>query len=312
MVARGPFLAASAAALGAAAGGRASAQTRIPLHIGAAANDSFAEAYYAQQLGYFDRAGFDVEITNFGGGAQVTTGVESGAIDIGISSVISLAIATVRGLPFVYIAGGGIYTADKPTLALCVAKDSPLHGAHDLEGKTISISGIKDLTHLSVFVYMLKSGADPTKVSFIELPFSQVGAALQRGTIAAGIISEPSLSAAVDDVRILAYAESYIAKRLMVAGWFSTMEWFKKNMAAAHAFARVIYDAGRWANANQDKSLLLLDKYAKLEPNAHPMARAVFLESLPPDMIDPTLELAGRLKFTDRRVRASEMIAPGM
>jgi NitT/TauT family transport system substrate-binding protein len=312
MIARGPFLVASAAALGAAAGGRATAQTRISLHIGAAANDSFAEAYYAQQLGYFDRAGFDVEITNFGGGAQVTTGVESGAIDIGISSVISLAIATVRGLPFVYIAGGGIYTAGKPTLALCVAKDSQLHGAHDLEGKTVSISGIKDLTHLSVFAYMLKSGADPTKVSFIELPFSQVGAALQRGTIAAGIISEPALSAAIDDVRILAYAESYIAKRLMVGGWFSTMEWFQKNTATAHAFARVIYDAGRWANANQDKSLLLLEKYAKLEPSTHAMARAVFLESLPPDMIDPTLELAGRLKFTDRRVRASEMIAPGM
>jgi len=39
------------------------------------------------------------------------------------------------------------------------------------------------------------------------------------------------------------------------------------------------------------------------------MVRAVYAESLDPDMIDPTLELAARAKFTDRRVRASEMIA---
>jgi NitT/TauT family transport system substrate-binding protein len=310
MIARRSFLIGSAGAFAAGAGTTAGAQTRVRLRIGATANDGFAEAYYASDLGYFTRAGIDADVATFVNGAQVSTGVASGALDIGISSVITLANATIRGLPFVYIAGGGMYTASAPTLELCVAKDSTLTGARDLEGKTVSVSGIKDITHLAVVTYLTANGADPAKVNIIEMPFSQVSAALNRGTIAAGIISEPSLAASLDDVRVLAKPFDLIGKRLMVGGWFATRDWQQKNPAAARAFATVIYQTARWANANRDKSAVILQKYTKIDDaTLHRMVRAVYAESLDPDMIDPTLELAARAKFTDRRVRASEMIA---
>src|SRR5665213_3912944 len=80
----------------------ATAQTAgIPIRIGATPNDGFAEAYYGHDTGIFTKAGFADELTSFSNGAQVSTGVASGAIDVGISSVITLANATLRGLPFV-------------------------------------------------------------------------------------------------------------------------------------------------------------------------------------------------------------------
>jgi NitT/TauT family transport system substrate-binding protein len=312
MIARHSFVAGSVAAMLLAAGRSARAQTRAHLRIGATANDSFAEAYYAQDLGFFSRAGIDAEITTFANGAQVSTGVASGALDIGISSVITLANATIRGLPFVYIAGGGMYTAAAPTIVLCVTKDSTLTDARELEGKTVSVSGIKDITHLAVVAYLIKGGADPAKVNIIEMPFSQVSAALKRGTIAAGIISEPSLAASSDDVRVLAKPFELIGRRLMIGGWFATSDWQKKNVAAARAFAGVIYETARWANANHDKSALILQKYTKIDDaTVRRMVRVTYAESLEPDMIDPTLDLAAREKFTERRVRAPEMIATG-
>ena len=307
---RRSLLAGSAAAIAFARARPADAQTRIKLRIGATANDSFAEAYYAQDLGNFTRAGIDAEITTFANGAQVSTGVASGALDIGISSVITLANATIRGLPFVYIAGGGMYTAAAPTIVLCVTKDSTVTGARDLEGKTVSVSGIKDITHLAVVAYLIKGGANPAKVNIIEMPFSQVSAALKRGAIAAGIISEPSLAASIEDVRVLAKPFELIGRRLMIGGWFATSDWQKKNPAAAHAFADVIYETARWANANRDKSALILQKYTKIDDaTVHRMVRVTYAELLEPDMIDPTLDLAAREKFTERRVRAGEMIA---
>jgi NitT/TauT family transport system substrate-binding protein len=310
VIGRRLFLGAAAATLAGALRPAAMAQTRIPLRIGATANDSFAEAYYAQDLGYFTRAGIDAEITTFANGAQVSTGVASGALDVGISSVITLANATVRGLPFVYIAGGGMYTAAAPTIVLCAAKDSAIASARDLEGKAVSVSGIKDITHLAVVTWLEANGADPSKVNILEMPFSQVSAALNRGTIAAGVISEPSLAASLADVRILAKPFDLIGKRLMIGGWFATADWQKKNMAAAHAFATVIYQTARWANANHDKSAVILQKYTKIDDaTVHRMVRVTYAESLEPDMIDPTLELAAREKFTERRVRAAEMIA---
>jgi NitT/TauT family transport system substrate-binding protein len=313
MIVRRTFLAASSAALTAAAFGTGSAQSRYRVRIGATANDSFAEAYYAQDLGYFARAGIDAEITTFANGAQVSTGVASGALDVGISSVITLANATIRGLPFVYIAGGGMYTASAPTIVLCVAKDALITGARDLEGKTVSVSGIKDITHLAVVTWLARGGADPSKVNIIEMPFSQVSAALKRGTIAAGIISEPSLAAALDDVRVLAKPFELIGKRLMIGGWFATADWEKNNLAAARAFAAVMYETARWANANHDKSAIILQKYTKIDDlTVRRMVRVAYAESLAADMIDPTLDLAAQAKFTERRVHASEMIAAGI
>jgi NitT/TauT family transport system substrate-binding protein len=307
---RRSFLAASAAALAAPHATAALAQARFSLRIGATANDSFAEAYYAQELGTFARNGIDAEITTFANGAQVSTGVASGALDVGISSVITLANATIRGLPFVYVAGGGMYTAAAPTIVLCATRDSALSGARELEGKTVSVSGIKDITHLAVVAYLLRGGADPAKVSIIEMPFSQVSAALKRGAIAAGIISEPSLAASLDDVRVLAKPFDLIGRRLMIGGWFATADWQKKNVAAARAFAATIYETARWANANHDKSAAILQKYAKIDDaTVRRMVRVTYAESLEPDMIDPTLELAAREKFTERRVHANEMIA---
>jgi NitT/TauT family transport system substrate-binding protein len=304
------FLTGTAAALASTLSSPARAQTRIPLKIGATANDSFAEAYYAQDLGYFTRAGIDAEITTFANGAQVSTGVASGALDIGISSVITLANATIRGLPFVYIAGGGMYSAAAPTIVLCVAKDSPVTNARDLEGKAVSVSGIKDITHLAVVTWLEANGADPAKVNILEMPFSQVSAALNRGTIAAGIISEPSLAASLADVRVLAKPFELIGKRLMIGGWFATTDWQKKNPVAVRAFANVIYQTARWANANHDKSAVILQKYTKIDDaTVRRMVRVTYAESLAPDMIDPTLELSAREKFTERRVRATEMIA---
>jgi NitT/TauT family transport system substrate-binding protein len=310
MLHRRSFLAGSTAALTLAARGVACAQSTQRLRIGATANDSFAEAYYAQDLGYFARAGIDADITTFANGAQVSTGVAAGALDIGISSVITLANATIRGLPFVYVAAGGMYTSTAPTIVLCVANDSPITTAAQLAGKTVAVSGIKDITHLAVVAWLRANGSDPASVSIIEMPFSQVSAALKRGTIAAGIISEPSLAAALDSVRILAKPFDAIGKRLMIGGWFATADWYRKNAVLARAFAGVVYETARWANANHDASAVILQKYAKIDDaTVRRMVRVTYADTLAVDMIDPTLDLAARVHFTERRVTATEMIA---
>jgi ABC-type nitrate/sulfonate/bicarbonate transport system substrate-binding protein len=96
----------------------------------------------------------------------------------------------------------------------------------------------------------------------------------------------------------------------MIGGWFATTDWQKKNPATVRAFASVIYQTARWANTNRDKSAVILQKYTKIDDaTVRRMVRVTYAESLEPDMIDPTLDLAAREKFTERRVRATEMIA---
>jgi NitT/TauT family transport system substrate-binding protein len=292
-----------------AVSGRVSAQ-RATLRVGSVPADPFAEAYYAQDMGFFAKAGLDVEITNFSNGAGSTTAVAGGAIDIGISTVTMMANAALHGVPMVYIAGGALYDDRAPSAVLCVAKNSTITEPKDFEGKVIAIAALHDGTHLGAAAYLIKNGIDLGKVSFIEMPFPVMGAALRRGTIAGAMIAEPFVTASADDIRVFALAEGAVAPRYMAGGWFALQTWVDANRDVARRFTAVIYQTARWANANRTRSGEILQKYSKIDQTTlDHMTRSTYAEELTPALIDPNLQWASRLKFTDRLVTAKEMIA---
>jgi NitT/TauT family transport system substrate-binding protein len=288
--------------------GRASAQTRTSLRVGSVAVDSFAQAYYARDMGFFDKAGLDVEIVSFTNGSGSATAIAAGAIDIGISTVTAMANATIHGIPLSYFAAGALFDG-KPTTALIVGKTSPITGPKDFIGKTVAVAGLKDGTHLPLVAWLMKNGIDPTTVSVIELPFSSMVPAIARGTIAGAVCSEPAITAGADDARVLTMVHEAVAATFMTGGWFSSQTWLKTNALAARRFANVIYETARWANANHDRSAEIIDRYAKINPRIlGKMTRVDFADKLTPELIEPSLDWGYRVKFLERRVLASEMI----
>jgi NitT/TauT family transport system substrate-binding protein len=292
----------------AASTGRASAQARIPLRVGCVPVDSFAQAYFAREMGFFQRAGFDVDITTFTNGSGSANAIAGGAIDIGISTVTAMANATIHGVPLSYFAGGALFDG-KPTTALLVGKSSPITGAKDFIGKTVAVSGLKDGTHLPLVVWLTKNGVDPATVSVIEMPFSSMTSAIARGTIAGAVCSEPAITAGADNARVLAMVHEAVAATFMTGGWFSSKTWLKANAPVARRFANVIYETARWANANHERTADIIEKYAKIDPRVlGKMTRVDFAEKLTPDLIAPSLDWGFRMKFLERRVLPSEMI----
>jgi NitT/TauT family transport system substrate-binding protein len=294
----------------AAATATAGAQTAPVLRVGAVPVDGFAEAYYARDMGFFDKAGLNVEITTFNNGSGATTAAAGGAIDIGISTVNAIANAVIHGIPYVYIAGGSMYVSSAPAAVLAVAKDSAIKTPADLIGKTVAISAFKDGTHLAMAAYLTKNGIDPSKVNFIEMPYPLMAPAVVRGTVAAAVIVEPFVAASANDVRTFAKPLDSLASEFLLAGWFCTTTWLSANAATARKFVAVMYETARWANANHQKSGELLQKYSKVDDAtvAH-MARAVYAERLDAAQLDPTLDWSARVNFTERRVAARELIA---
>lgn len=309
MISRAGFLA--TLPLVAATAGRADAQT-TPLRVGALPTDGFAEAYYAADMGFFAKAGLNAEISSFHNGGEISAAIVGGSLDVGVSSPISLANAYLRGIPLVYVAAGNLYNSSAPTIGFCVAKDSPLRSAKEFEGKTISVNGYKDPTHLSILAWLAKNGADAAKVNVTEVPASETGAALARGTIAGAVIPEPFMSAAISsgDARLFAKCFDAIGNGIMLGGWFCTADWVKKNPDTAKRFVAAIYETARWANANHERSGLILQKYSRIsDATLHSMTRVAYATALVPSMINPTLQLAAAYKFTDRVVAGGDIIA---
>jgi NitT/TauT family transport system substrate-binding protein len=304
-------LLAAGAALGPRAAGAQSAP--VKLRVGSVPADTYAGGFYALDLGLFDKAGLSVEITPFTNGAAMAAAAAGGSIDIGVGDATELANGISRGLPFVLIAGGGMYSTTAPTTTLCVSKTSTIAHAADLEGQNVAVVSLVSLMSSAVKSWLALNGADISKIHFVEMPFPQMPGALARGALAAACLSEPIMSDATStDAKIFSKPYDAIAKQFNISDWFTTRDWLAQNGDAAKRFVGAIYDAARWANAHHDDSAVILAKYTKVDVDRiKRMNRSGYATALQPSMVQPVLDTAFKYKSLGTAATATSMIAKG-
>jgi NitT/TauT family transport system substrate-binding protein len=288
-----------------------SADAPAVVRVGATGNDTAAEVYYADDLGMFKKRGIEVQIQNLRNGAAEAAAVAGGALDVGEQNVVSMSHAHERGLPFKFIAPAGEYVSSASTTSMVVAKKSAIKSGKDLEAKTVAVNALGDLTQIGASAWIEKHGGDPAKVKFIEMPAAEIGAAVGRGTVDAGVVPEPSLTMAEDagQVKVLAQPYDAIGDRFLINGWFASEDWVKKNPATAKKFAEAIYEAGKWANAHRSESAKILDKHSRADAAVIArMRRAVYGERFDPKAMQNVIDAAVRFKALGKSFSAGELI----
>ena len=305
----GVFLAVAALLLGTVA---ADAPAPILLRIASAPDDDVTPILWADKAGLFRAAGIAVEVTSTRSGATVATGVVSGAIEIGKSSLLPIVLAHARGLPLTIIAQGSLYQTTTLQSGLLVLRDSPIRSARDLEGKTVSVPGLNDLQWLSLQAWIDKNGGNSKRVSFIEQPATSVGIALDGGRIAAGALQNPAFSQdlATGRYRNLGRPLDGISRRLMVSAWFANAEYVAKNADAIRKFSEILNRAEAYANVHHDETVDLLAGFSGMEPaTIRTMGRAVYATSLDPTLIQPLIDTAARYGSIPARFDARDLFS---
>ncbi|HXP94309.1 MAG TPA: ABC transporter substrate-binding protein [Candidatus Binatia bacterium] len=290
----------------------ARAQTAgVPIRVGCGLADTTAEAYYAADVGFFTKAGLNVAVTPYPSSGQVMTGVAGNAIDVAVSNTGILADAIRHGAPFVVIAGGGLYSSKAPNGALCVAKNSPIKTAQDLDGKIIAVPTLKDLTEVICRSWIDQNGGDSSKARIIEFPMSQMSAALERGNVDAALLAEPWLSSGrKHNAQVLAYAYNAVAPQFVVQLWYASAEFYRNNTSLVKRFADVINETARWANTHQAESAPILARWSHADlTTIAGMTRCRYATGLDPKLIDPILTALYKYRTIDRPITAAELLA---
>jgi ABC-type nitrate/sulfonate/bicarbonate transport system substrate-binding protein len=289
---------------------RGTAQSLAPLRVSTTPIDLGAEVLYANDLGYFRDAGLAVDVTVLANGAAVAASVASGAEDIGEANLVSLASAHANGIPFVVVAPAGSYTSKAPTTVAIAAKTSTLKTAKELNGATVGVVAIKDITQIGISSWIDKNGGDLASVKFIEIPQSAMCAALTSGRIAAGVVSEPFLSIALaGGCRLFAACHDSIASDFLVGAWFGNAGWVKDHADQVQRFAAVIARTARWANAHHAESKAILEKYTKAAIPAG-MTRVPFPETLDVAQMQPLITAAARYGASKSDFPAKDLLPP--
>jgi NitT/TauT family transport system substrate-binding protein len=293
-----------------AGGPQARAQTATHVTVISSPNDSAGEVYYAQDRGTFKKYGLDVEIVTLNGGAAVAAAMASGKYEIGQGNIASIAAAREARLPFVLVAPASLYNSRAATAAVVVAKDSPIKTAADLTGKNVANPAIKDIGSVALGMWLTQQNVDPASVHIVEMPQSVMGDAVARGTVAAAIMIEPYLSAALaQGARVLAQHYTAVAPRFVIGAYFARSDWVQAHPDTVKAFAAAMNETARWANANHSASAQILSKYLNV-PISPGQVRTPYAETLDVGLLQPLIDASYKMKLLKDPLAASILLAP--
>ena len=285
----------------------AAAATEVPIHAGAQSvplrvayipTENCAQALYAQELGFFTKAGLDVHLEPINFSASIASAVISNAVDIGNSSTLTMTLAHSKNIPIIYIAPGNLFVLRKgaPDSGIVVAESSPIRKARDLDGKTFGCSGLGSFGEFIPRNWVDTNGGQSSTMKFIEAPNAELGTAVRTGRCDAAFISPPAFHTALEQgCRILAIGSDSVARRFMGSGWFTTTTWARANTPTLNAFAGAIHDATRWAVANPEKTIDIIVKYLKLDLSVvRASPRVIFGDSLSRADIQPAIDVVAK------------------
>ncbi|HEY5349550.1 MAG TPA: ABC transporter substrate-binding protein [Candidatus Lustribacter sp.] len=289
----------------------ASSATLAPIRVGTILSDTYAEPFYFAAAGIAQTYGITLDITTFKSNPAIGAAVAAGALDVGVADMLMIANGFNRGIPFAVLAGAGQYDPDDSNLFVCIARSSTFKTAKDFEGTAIGVPTlVSSIAFTSTKAWFAKNGADPDKLHFVEMPFATMASALQRGSVAAAVITEPFLSQLPPDLKTFADPYEAIGKHFLISEWFTMRDWTTKNRSLAKRLVRAIYDTARWANAHQEATATILAKAANLDPDhLRAMRRTAYATELDPQMLVPVLTNALRYKTIERTINTADIIA---
>lgn len=313
---RSSFLTSLGAGLAGIAVPRIARAQTTTLRVAGVFSDLFAEPFYSKAAGAFAQQGFDVQSTSLNNAGAVAAAIGGGSLEMGTGDLISGVNAILHGVPIVLLAGGGLYRqpADAPANIIAVAKDAPIKASKDLIGKSIGVPTLVGLTTACLRAWLPAHGVPESQVKLVEIPPSSVVPALQRGTIDAGLLSEPFVTEAKGAIRAVGYpfdaaADRSQHKQFCVSVWYASKAWIDADRARARKALTAIYDTARWSNAHHDETFQILVTDGKLDADKiRGMMRVAFATSLTPDLVQPVLDVAQQVKIFAQPVAADSLM----
>jgi hypothetical protein len=108
------------------------AQTNPTIPVSALSIESSAEVYYAKDMGFFTKAGLDVDIQSLPGGSPaIGAAIAGGTLYIGYGGIDTLASIHAKGIPVIVIAPANEYLSPRSlhTTAMVVPLTSSVQNA---------------------------------------------------------------------------------------------------------------------------------------------------------------------------------------
>jgi NitT/TauT family transport system substrate-binding protein len=263
------------------------------LDVGVVAVIDIAPLYLGIEKGFFSARHLQVTPKPRTGGSLIVAAVVSGSQHIGFSNNTTLLIGSSRGLPLRIVAAGN-QAAPGDYAAIFVRPDSGISSAKDLAGKTIAVNNLNNVGPLTVNAALQASGADISRIRFVEIAFPEMGAALAQRRVDAVWAVEPFASAikASGGAKLLLRPYPLVAPHFPVASYFTSQAYAASDPDVVDRFRQAMNQSLTYAQNHPDEVRRILPTYLSLKPE---VAAHVVLPEWNTDVGVPLLQRTAEL-----------------
>ncbi|WP_426503841.1 ABC transporter substrate-binding protein [Dactylosporangium sp. McL0621] len=228
-----------------------------------------APIYLGKAQGFFSKRNIDLTMEQAQGGAAIVPGVVSGQYQFGFSNIVSLLVAGQQKVPIKVVANGVNSTGDAAKdFGQLVVKDPAIKTAKDLEGRTVATNTVKNIVDTTVKEIVRKAGGDPAKVSFVELAFPDMGAALDAGRVQGMFVVEPFLAPALAKGGRALGSYADVDPKLCVAAYFTSSQLIAQNPDLVKRFTEAMQESLAYADGHPDAVRQAVTTYTQIKADA--------------------------------------------
>nr|CEL18255.1 ABC-type nitrate/sulfonate/bicarbonate transport systems periplasmic components-like protein [Kibdelosporangium sp. MJ126-NF4]CTQ90356.1 ABC-type nitrate/sulfonate/bicarbonate transport systems periplasmic components-like protein [Kibdelosporangium sp. MJ126-NF4] len=212
------------------------------VRLGMQATTVAASAKLAETKGYFAKQGISITSEIFGAGPVAVTAMLSGKIDMCVLNYVSL-FQGLEKKTFDLVVVVDANEATEQSCQLLVSKD--IKSPTDLKGKNIGIHAAGSVNELLVRATLTDHNIDQSAIKYLPVQFPDVGQAIAKGQISAGVVIEPYLTQAQQQHGLTSVMPIVAGStaQFPLAGWVAKREWAEKNQDKVKAFQRAMVSA---------------------------------------------------------------------
>ena len=271
--------------------------------IGYIPSDSFAVLYLLADR-YLTPAGTNVQMVRLPGGAEITTQVATGQLQMGGSGMGAAGFnAVVAKLPVEFVAPlhmgyvEDYFTVRKAAWGLEVKRIA------DLKGRPVALNTRGAAVEWMLDQVLRRDGLTIKDVQVKIMPFPDMVPALESGAVEAAILTEPFPTLAEDKgVAVRPLPRPAGAKATPITAAFWNADWAKANPDLAQrvmvGYVRAVRDlaADGGRGWTEDRNVDIIVKYTGAKREVIKKAR--------PHVVDPNLELDPRVLDSMQKLNA--------
>ncbi|HXF03369.1 MAG TPA: ABC transporter substrate-binding protein [Arthrobacter sp.] len=257
-----------------------------------------APVYLGIQEGYFEDEGIQLSVQLAQGGAAIVPAVMTGEYQFGYSNVVSLLIARDKGLPITVVSNGSSSTnaPGKDVTEVAALPAAGIENAADLVGKTVAVNALNNFADVTIRNAVEQAGGNPDDVDFVEMPYPNMPAALERGDVDAAWTTEPFRTQILEaGGEIVASPMTDLTEDFDSAFYFTSEQTMQENPELVERFRRALEKSFQFAAENDDEVRSVIQDYAKITPE---LAETVVMSRWYPEINREGLQKLGSAAVT--------------